>query len=115
MFSEEIFGIARDGVLEATSLASRPAGVSLALALASEAKSLALALASGAKSLALALNLKSLTLDVKLSWPCWSLSRYCAKFYDAYLLPSTNIICTVFASVPLLFRSMESCPAGNQL
>ena len=66
--------ICRDGVLEATALASRPAGVSLALA--SEAKSLALA--SGAKSL----NLKSLALDLKLSWPCWSLSRYCAKFYD---------------------------------
>jgi len=63
--------VLRDGVLEATALASRPAGVSLALALASEAK-----------SLALALNLKSLALDLKLSWPCWSLSRYCAKFYD---------------------------------
>ena len=69
--------ICRDGVLEATALASRPAGVSLALALASEAKSLALALASGAKSL----NLKSLALDLKLSWPCWSLGRYCTHWY----------------------------------
>ena len=62
---------------------------------------LALALASGAKSLALALNLKSLALDLKLAWPCWSLSRYCAKFYDAHLLPSTNILCTSFSVLHL--------------
>jgi len=67
MFSEEIFGIARDGVLEATSLASRRLEASwhvLGLGLGLGSQVLGLGLGLGSQVLGLGLGLEPKVLDL---------------------------------------------------